>query len=307
LGDLPQWVYTYGHIGLVKVCGAPATGVSAVVAACANKNDGGAVSDDPTGAQSLDHQPLLMYEDFDIDKDAVIMASPEIANMPYIVSGLITAGGLAAALSTADGLLLAIANSFSHDIYFTLIDTKAPPGRRLLVARLMLVVIAALAAFTASTKPSDILSMVAWAFSMAASGNFPPLVLGIWWKRANAWGAIAGMMSGFAVCLTYVFGTRYGDMPLWFSSSSYDGLPSTAAGVVAIPVGFLVMVVVSLLTPPPSEEILAFVENMRHFNETCVGEAAHGLKDQGDEVAGSIGKDFQNGGKGGTDAPDVGP
>src|SRR5690606_672823 len=123
--------------------------------------------------------------------------------MPYFISGLVAAGGLAAALSTADGLLLAIANALSHDIYYKMIDQNAPTSRRLVVSRVLLVIVAALAAYTASTRPSDILSMVAWAFSLAAAGLFPALVLGVWWKRTNAAGAIAGMIAGFGITVLY--------------------------------------------------------------------------------------------------------
>ena len=129
--------------------------------------------------------------------------------MPYVISGLVAAGGLAAALSTADGLLLAIANALSHDIYYKMIDQNAPTARRLIVSRVLLVLVAMLAAYVASTKPSDILAMVSWAFSLAAAGLFPALVLGVWWKRANSAGAVAGMIAGFGITLLYLVVTRY--------------------------------------------------------------------------------------------------
>src|SRR5690606_16988924 len=124
--------------------------------------------------------------------------------------GLVAAGGLAAALSTADGLLLAIANALSHDIYYKMIDQNAPTARRLLVSRALLVIVAIIAAYVASTKPADILSMVAWAFSLAAAGLFPALVLGVWWKRTSTAGALTGIIAGFGICLYYLLGTRYG-------------------------------------------------------------------------------------------------
>jgi cation/acetate symporter len=144
-----------------------------------------------------------------IDNDVIVLSTPEIAGMPYVIAGLVAAGGLAAALSTADGLLLAIANALSHDIYYKMIDTHAPTSRRLIVSRILLVVVAVVAAYTASTKPADILAMVSWAFSIAAAGLFPALVLGVWWKRANKPGAVAGIIAGFAVTLYYLVGTRY--------------------------------------------------------------------------------------------------
>ncbi len=136
-----------------------------------------------------------------IDNDVIVLSTPEIAGMPYVIAGLVAAGGLAAALSTADGLLLAIANALSHDIYYKMVDTNAPTkpppdGGAHPAVRC----VAVAAAYVASTRPSDILAMVSWAFSLAAAGLFPALVLGVWWKRANKWGAVAGIIVGFGVC-----------------------------------------------------------------------------------------------------------
>src|SRR5690606_10202566 len=103
--------------------------------------------------------------------------------LPYVIAGLVAAGGLAAALSTADGLLLAIANALSHDVYYRMIDPTASTRKRLLIARGLLVAVALLAAVVASSRPGGILALVAWAFSLAAAGLFPVLVLGVWWKR----------------------------------------------------------------------------------------------------------------------------
>ena len=126
-----------------------------------------------------------------------------------MISGLVAAGGLAAALSTADGLLLAIANALSHDVYYKMLDPNAPTIRRLTVARVLLFFVAVAAAATAATKPADILAMVGWAFSLAMAGNFPALIMGVWWKRTTATGAICGMIAGFGLCLFYLVVTRY--------------------------------------------------------------------------------------------------
>ena len=120
----------------------------------------------------------MRLQDFVINTDVIVLSTPEIAGLPYVISGLVAAGGLAAALSTADGLLLAIANALSHDIYYKMIDPNAPTIRRLTVARVLLFFVAVAAAYTASTRPSDILAMVGWAFSLAMAGNFPALVHG---------------------------------------------------------------------------------------------------------------------------------
>ncbi len=152
---------------------------------------------------------MIRLQDFKINTDVIVLSTPEIAGMPYVIAGLVAAGGLAAALSTADGLLLAIANALSHDVYYKMLDPRAPTTRRLIVARVLLVLVAILAAYTASTRPSDILAMVSWAFSLAAAGLFPALVLGIWWKRANSYGAVAGIITGFGLTLMYLVVTRY--------------------------------------------------------------------------------------------------
>jgi cation/acetate symporter len=163
-----------------------------------------------------------------IDNDVIVLSTPEIAGMPYVIAGLVAAGGLAAALSTADGLLLAIANALSHDIYYKMIDTQAPTNRRLVVSRILLVVVAIFAAYVASTRPSDILAMVSWAFSLAAAGLFPALVLGVWWKRANKWGAILGIIAGFGVTAYYLWMTRYHAISFYETWSGLSGASDAA-------------------------------------------------------------------------------
>jgi cation/acetate symporter len=200
---------------------------------------------------------ILQLSEFVINQDIIVLSMPEIAGLPYVVSGLVAAGGLAAALSTADGLLLAIANALSHDIYYKMIDPKASTVRRLVVARALLVIVAIMGAAIAGTRPAGIIQMVAWAFSLAAAGLFAPLVLGIWWKRTTSMGAIIGMMSGFGVCLYYLIATRYFDMPLWF------GIRNISSALFGMPVAFIVTWAVSLMTTPPSKEMQDFVDSIR--------------------------------------------
>jgi cation/acetate symporter len=125
------------------------------------------------------------------------------------------------------------------------------------VARILLVCVAIVAAYVASTRPAGILAMVAWAFSIAASGLFPALVMGVWWKRTTSAGAIAGMIAGYGVCLFYLIGTQYMGMPLWF------GVRNISCGLFGIPAAFLVTYVVSLMTPAPSKDMQDFVESIR--------------------------------------------
>ncbi|MDX9862128.1 MAG: sodium:solute symporter family protein [Rhodospirillales bacterium] len=200
---------------------------------------------------------ILQLKEFVINQDIIVLSMPEIAGLPYVISGLVAAGGLAAALSTADGLLLAIANALSHDVYYKMIDPKASTARRLIVARVLLIGVALLAAVVAGTRPSGIIQMVAWAFSLAAAGLFAPLVLGIWWKRTSSTGAIVGMMAGFGVCLYYLIATRYFDMPLWF------GIRNISSALFGLPVAFVVTWLVSLVTQAPSRQMQEFVDSIR--------------------------------------------
>jgi len=226
IANLPTWVKSWGDIGLVTIRDANGDGI-------------------------------LQLSEFAINNDAIVLATPEIAGLPYVVAGLVAAGGLAAALSTADGLLLAIANALSHDIYYKMLDPQAPAKRRLVVARVLLVGVALVAAYVASTRPAGILSMVAWAFSLAAAGLFAPLVLGVWWKRTTSIGAVCGMVAGFGICLYYLIMTQYFGMGKWF------GINNISCGLFGIPVAFIVTYVVSLMTPEPSQEMQDFIESIR--------------------------------------------
>jgi len=245
---LPAWIYTYGNLGLVQVCGVDATTLEAVKAACVAAGSG---------------DNILALGDLKINNDVIVISMPEIAGLPYVIAGLVAAGGLAAALSTADGLLLAIANALSHDIYYRMLDPNAPTRRRLIVARTLLVVVAVFAAWLASTKPGDILSMVAWAFSLAAAGNFPPLVLGIWWKRCTTAGAVSGMIVGFGLTLFYLIMTRYGGMALWPIPGLTNGIANISAAIVGLPVGVIVTIVVSKMTKEPSKEMQDLIDEVR--------------------------------------------
>ncbi|MDP2377195.1 MAG: cation acetate symporter, partial [Reyranella sp.] len=208
---------------------------------------------------------ILQLSEFIINQDIIVLSMPEIAGLPYVVSGLVAAGGLAAALSTADGLLLAIANALSHDVYYKMIDPKASTARRLIVARSLLVGVALIAAAVAGTRPSGIIQMVAWAFSLAAAGLFAPLVLGIWWKRTTKIGAITGMLSGFGVCLFYLVMTRYAPETFkdMFGTNLWWGIRNISSAVFGLPVAFVVTYVVSLMTPEPSKEMQNFVDSIR--------------------------------------------
>ncbi|MEY2735583.1 MAG: hypothetical protein RLZ58_992 [Pseudomonadota bacterium] len=208
-----------------------------------------------------------------IGGDIIVLATPEIAGLPYVISGLVAAGGLAAALSTADGLLLTIANALSHDLYYKMIDPNAPTSRRVMISKILLLVVAALAAWTAwhvqVSKLADILFLVSAAFSFAAAGFFPALVLGIFWKRATKWGAVTGMVAGFGVTAYYMI-MNHPWLRSVFSVDSpvslWGGIAPISAGVFGVPVGFAVILIVSMFTPAPNREMQELVEHVRYPN-----------------------------------------
>ncbi|MDW8443778.1 MAG: sodium:solute symporter family protein [Acetobacteraceae bacterium] len=167
---------------------------------------------------------ILQWNEFRIHPDVVVLSTPEIAGLPYVIAGLVAAGGLAAALSTADGLLLALANALSHDIYYRMIDRHAPTKRRLIVARVLLISVAVVAAYTAGHLGADILFLVAWAFSIAASGLFAALVMGVWYKRTTNAGAIVGMIVGYVVTFGYLIWSEFYGLSLIELVGSKDAI-----------------------------------------------------------------------------------
>jgi cation/acetate symporter len=288
LTAIRPWLFNWGELGLIQICGKNAGSIDAIVAAC---------------KAIAGHPGVVRLQDFVINTDVIVLSTPEIAGLPYVISGLVAAGGLAAALSTADGLLLAIANALSHDVYYKMIDPNAPTVRRLMIARVLLLVVAVVAAATAATKPADILAMVGWAFSLAMAGNFPALIMGVWWKRATATGAVCGIIAGFGLCLFYLVTTRYfpGAGVQYFGMTSllnpvtgaplvdiakamalpnamesfptlahplankvgWFNLTNIACGLLGAPLGFAVIYVVSLLGKAPSAEMQAYVDDIR--------------------------------------------
>ncbi len=227
--------------------------------------------------EDVSHDGIVHLADMQVGPDIVVLAMPEIAGLPYVITGLVAAGGLAAALSTADGLLLTIANALSHDLYYKMINRNASPVRRVTMAKLLLLVVALSAAFVALLRPGSIVSLVGLAFSLAAASLFPPLVLGVFWRRANRWGAIAGMLTGFGMAVYYI-ATRY---PFFQAGLGLDpehwapwfGIEPISAGVFAVPVGFAVMIGLSLCTAKPPPEADALVDFLRMPDGAGAGRA----------------------------------
>jgi cation/acetate symporter len=226
---------------------------------------------DPTllNVTDVNGDGIFQLTEMKIGGDIIVLATPEIGGLPYVVSGMVAAGGLAAALSTADGLLLTIANALSHDLYYKMIDPNASTSRRVTISKMLLLVVALCAAYVASQKPADILFLVSAAFSFAAAGFFPALTLGIFWKRASSAGAVIGMIAGLGTTMYYmihnqvwlrgVFGITE-PVSLWFEISPIS------AGIFGVPVGFAVIILVSLFTPAPSKKVQELVEHVRYPN-----------------------------------------
>ncbi|MBC7955344.1 MAG: cation acetate symporter, partial [Cytophagales bacterium] len=215
----------------------------------------------------INRDGILQLGEIRIGTDMIVLATPEIGGLPFVVSGLVAAGALAAALSTADGLLLTISNALSHDLYFKVVDPKASNSRRVTISKMLLLVVALSAAGVAAQKPADIVFLVSAAFSIAASALFPALVLGVFWKRANATGVVLGMASGLLLTVYYmvrneawlrgVFGIS-SPVSLWF------GIQPISAGVFGVGLGFAVTVLGSLLSRPGGTRSDDFVDRIRH-------------------------------------------
>ena len=204
-----------------------------------------------------------------IDRDIMVLANPEIANLPNWVVALVVAGGLAAALSTAAGLLLAIASAISHDLLKGVFMPKISEKNELMASRVAMALAIVVAGFLGLNPPGFAAGTVALAFGLAASSLFPALMLGIFYKRMNNAGAIAGMLSGIGVTMLYVFqhkgiffipGTDFlGGMEAnWFF-----GISPNAFGVVGAIINFAVAIIVSKVTQEPPEHIQHLVEDIR--------------------------------------------
>lgn len=226
IASLPAWVSAWGKVGLFSV-------------------------------KDMNGDGILQLAEITLNTDVIVLATPEIAGLPYVIAGLVAAGGLAAALSTADGLLLTISNALSHDLYYKMINPNATILKRLTISRILLVVTAVIAAWVATFRITIIVELVAWAFSLAAASFFPALVMGIWSKRSNKTGAVAGMIVGLSVTLFYMIGNRFFGVN-WF------GIKHISSAIFGLPLGFITIWLVSKLTAEPSKELQEFVESVRY-------------------------------------------
>jgi cation/acetate symporter len=222
---------------------------------------------DKSGDGIIDYAPGALADpgsanELRIDPDIMVLASPEIGGLPDLVLALVVAGGLAAALSTASGLLLVIASSFSHDIYKTFLRKEATEQEELNVARVAMLLAVLAAGFLGVYPPAFVAEVVAFAFGLAAASFFPAIVLGIFDPRTSREGVIAGMLTGLLFTGFYIVTVAPGigiGWPPWFFGVSPQGI-----GAVGMGLGFVVTWTVSRLTDPPPEEIQDLVEGIRY-------------------------------------------
>jgi cation/acetate symporter len=185
---------------------------------------------------------IVQFADVRLYNDYLLLGMPEITHISAVFTGLLAAGALAAALSTADGLLLTISNAFAQDLYFQTAAPNAPPLRRVMLSKMLLMVVALLAAWFATNRPVSILFWVTCAFSLAAATFFPVLLLGIYWRGMNRVGAVLAMVSGLTVTLYYIaINHPWVQMRLHLQAADtvWLGLDPVCAGVFGVPLGLL--------------------------------------------------------------------
>ncbi|MGQ4647016.1 VC_2705 family sodium/solute symporter [Lyngbya aestuarii] len=235
------------------------------------ENTGLLAFEDKNGDGRLQMTPEEPSNEIIIDRDIIVLSTPEVAKLAPWVIALVAAGGLAAALSTASGLLLVISSSFAHDIYYRMINPEASETKRVFVGRIMVGFALVIAGYFGVNPPGFVAQVVAFAFGLAAASFFPVIMLGIFDKRTNKEGAIAGMVIGLTFTAVYIIGVKFAGMEPWFFGVSAEGI-----GTLGMVINLIVTFVVSRLTPPPPAEIQEMVEDLRTpAGELSAGAAGH--------------------------------
>jgi cation/acetate symporter len=245
---LPAWITNWQATGLVSI-------------------RDGATTIDSVGNSAASGADLI------VNNDILVLASPEIGGLPAPLVGLVAAGGLAAAMSTAAGLLLVISSSFSHDLFFRMVKRNASDKQRLLAGRIAMGLAVLIAVYAGINPPAYVAQVVAFAFGLAASSFFPIIVLGIFWKRTTAAGAAAGMIVGMGFTIFYMLWTLglFGveKHAYWFKISP-EGI-----GTIGAIINIIITVVVSNMTRKPSAEVQEMVENIRYPAGSKSASAVH--------------------------------
>jgi len=236
--DAPEWFYNWENTGLIDF-------------------------NDKNGDGKVQYTAEESANELMIDPDIMVLANPEIASLPNWVVGLVAAGGLAAALSTAAGLLLVISTSVSHDLLKRTFLPNIKDKQELFIARVAAAVTVVVAGYLGINPPGFVAQTVAFAFGLAASSFFPVIMLGIFYKRMNMEGAISGMMAGIVFTASYIIyftfiSPEYNSAEYWWFGISPQGI-----GALGMLLNFAVAVAVSKFTPAPPAEIRELVEQIR--------------------------------------------
>jgi cation/acetate symporter len=252
-----DWVAKWNQTGLLKIVDKNGDGRVQIAKGKAFKERGG--------------KPDFSMPDYSnrnevyLDNDIIVLATPEVAQLAPFVIALLAAGGLAAALSTASGLLIAMSSAVSHDLYYRVFNPRAPERLRLLVGRLMMVPALVAAAYLGINPPGFVAQVVAFAFGLAASGLFPAILLGIFDRRMNKQGAIAGMLVGLGFTTVMIALMR---APQLFGAPEpllrdFFGISAEGIGIVGMGLNLITALLVSRLTPPPPADVQAMVDSIR--------------------------------------------
>jgi cation/acetate symporter len=229
----PSWFNTWTDVGLITV-------------------------DDANGNGVIDY--TAQASEVVVNNDIIVLAAPEIAGLPAPIVGLVAAGALAAALSTASGLLLVISSSVANDVYYKYINPRATEARQLLVGRSAMAGAILVAGYLGINPPGFVAQVVALAFGLGAASFFPVLTLGIFWKKTTAAGATAGMAAGLGVTMAYMLWT----IDIYGNSEGIWGIPETGFGTIGMLINFIVTMVVSTFTKKPSAAMQELVEEVRY-------------------------------------------
>jgi cation/acetate symporter len=252
-----DWIAKWEQTGLLKIVDKNGDGVVQIAKGKAFQEKG--------GKPDFNAPDMTNPNEVYLDNDIIVLSTPEVARLAPFVIALLAAGGLAAALSTASGLLIAMSSAVAHDLYYRVFNPRAPERVRLLVGRLAMVPALAAAAYLGINPPGFVAQVVAFAFGLAASGLFPAILLGIFDRRMNAQGAIVGMLVGLGFTSVMIGLMR---APQLFGAAQpvikdFFGISAEGIGIVGMALNLVTALVVSRLTPPPPTHIQAIVDSIR--------------------------------------------
>ncbi|MDQ3937817.1 MAG: cation acetate symporter [Chloroflexota bacterium] len=233
INQLPGWVENWQRADLIQI-------------------------DDVNGDGAVQYKPQINQNEIVVDQDIMVLANPEIAGLPAPVVGLVAAGGLAAALSTASGLLLVISSAVAHDFYFKRFRPESTERQQLVVGRTAMGAAVIISGYFGVYPPAFVAEVVAFAFGLAAASFFPIIVLGIFWRRANAAGATAGILTGLVSTAAYMYWT------IFMEGAGFFAISPEGIGFIGMLLNAAVTVAVSKATAPPPPEMRELVDNIRY-------------------------------------------